>query len=191
MKHQLWFLYYFPYPHGAIIHASCHWAFPTKGINGRHTVLVTEPERRGRGWERAEERDGRRRQRGEGRLNRRWVMEGKEKEKEDGDSKKDERERREQRNWKWGQRKMEDSGLHSRGRGNILQARGRGSSCILCLNLSHLKHFHFETKPPQSSCYNLQCLHVSHFIHVPQFHCPVKGAAEQLMCTPPKCQTLQ
>ena len=48
-----------------------------------------------------------------------------------------------------------------------------------------------ETKPPQSSCYNLQCLHVSHFIHIPQFHCPVKGAAEQLMCTPPKCQTLQ
>ena len=29
------------------------------------------------------------------------------------------------------------------------------------------------------------------FHHVPQFHCPVKRAAEQLMCTSPECQTLQ
>ena len=38
---------------------------------------------------------------------------------------------------------------------------------------------------------DLQCFHISHFIHVPQLHCPVEGAAEQLMCTPPECQTLQ
>ena len=171
MKDQLWFLYDFPYPHGAIIHASCHWPFPTKAINGWHTVLVTEPEgRRGRGWEResrAEEKDGRRRERGEGRVNRRWVME--ENEKEDGDSKKDERERRERRNWKWGQR---------------IQA------FTIFVPIT-LKTVSLWDKTTNLSCNNLQCLHISHFIHVPQFHCPVKGAAEQLMCTPPKCQTLQ
>ena len=76
MKYQLRFLYDFPHPHSAIIHASCHRPFTTEAINGRYTVLVTKPAGRGdRGWERTE---GGRKKRME--ANWKWDMEGKEKE---------------------------------------------------------------------------------------------------------------
>ena len=66
---------------------------------------------------RAEEKDGRRRESGEGRLNRRWVME--EKKKRMGTPRRMERERRERRNWKWGAKelKMRSEGTENEDRG--------------------------------------------------------------------------